>query len=65
MGHLIDQRVSMAKHMAIAPVTAPAKHSPSGLFWQFGNVLIVWVVLIAVVLVLKLYAVDRTAPKAS
>jgi hypothetical protein len=39
--------------------------SPFWLFWQFGDVLIVWVVLIAVVLALKLYFAERTAPKAS
>lgn len=39
--------------------------SPLWLFWQFGDVLIVWVVLIALVLALKLYVAERTAPKAS
>lgn len=39
--------------------------SPLWLFWQFGDVLIIWVVLIAVVFALKLYFAERTAPKAS
>jgi hypothetical protein len=39
--------------------------SPLWLFWQFGDVLIVWVVVIAVVLALKLYVAERNALKAS
>ena len=39
--------------------------SPLWLFWQFGDVLIVWVILIAVVFALKTYVARCMAPKAS
>lgn len=39
--------------------------SPFWLFWQFGDVLILWVIMIAVVLALKLYVAGRIAAKAS
>jgi hypothetical protein len=38
--------------------------SPLWLFWQFGDVLILWVVVIAVVLALKIYVAERIATKA-
>jgi len=39
--------------------------SPLWLFWQFGDVLILWVAVIAVVLALKIYVAHRIAAKAS
>ncbi|WP_431095766.1 hypothetical protein [Polaromonas aquatica] len=38
--------------------------SPLWLFWQFGDVLIIWVTMIAVVFVLKLYVAQHIAAKA-